>query len=323
MSASTCLVVMYHYVRDTAATPFPGIRALNPALFEQQLDWLQSHYAVVDHECLEAALNGGDPLPPEAALLTFDDGLIDHYETVLPLLRSRRLTGTCFLTQDACGDSPRMLAVHKVHFLIAHLGAEAFGRAVIDACAASGAARGRAREVFGADHWDDAAVRAIKHLLSYELPFDEAEQALERLFARHLGDSGGFARSLYLNAAMIREMAAAGMTFGYHTRTHRMLARLAPAEQAEELRTGVEWIRGLTGQDTVSFCYPWGGPRTYTRDTVRIIRDSGYSLAFNTVRRRARTDDNRYELPRIDTRDLPPYTAAEPFPEPAFSTDEA
>jgi peptidoglycan/xylan/chitin deacetylase (PgdA/CDA1 family) len=122
---------------------------------------------------------------------------------------------------------------------------------------------------------------------------------------------------------MVREMAADGMTFGHHTRTHRMLVRLPAADQEHEVRGGVEWIRSLTGQATVPFCYPWGGPRTYTADTVRIVRECGYSLAFNTVRRRMRSGDNRYELPRIDTRDLPPYTAAEPLPAFGVSAEDA
>lgn len=324
MSPRTCLVVMYHYVRDSAATAFPDIRALAPALFEQQLDWLQAQYTVIDLSMLEAALNGDAVLPPDAAVLTFDDGFVDHYETVLPRLRARGVRGTFFLTEDACGGRPKLLAVHQMHFLLARLGAEAFGRAVLHACEASALTRGAAREVLGLDRWDDEGARAIKTLVSHELPFAEAERFLEELFARHIGDSAAFARSLYLDAAMIREMSAAGMTFGYHTRSHRLLARLSPDEQMTELAPGVAWIRALTGQDAVSFCYPWGGPQTYTRDTVRILRESGYSLAFNTVRRRVSLDeDNRFELPRIDTRDLPPYTAAEPVPAPAFSTEDA
>jgi hypothetical protein len=61
----------------------------------------------------------------------------------------------------------------------------------------------------------------------------------------------------------------------------------------------------------VPFCYPWGGPNTYTADTLRLLEESGYSVAYNTVRRRAEIGrDGRFELPRVDTRDLPPYAAA-------------
>ena len=312
MIRPTCMVVMYHYVRDTASTAFPAIRALTPALFEQQLDWLQDQYQVIGVPQLEAALEGRGELPPAAALLTFDDGFVDHYEVVFPVLRRRGLGGAFFLSQNACVPAPRLLGVHKTQFLLAALGAEAFGRAVLAECQLSRSAQHATRTVFGVDRWEEADDRAIKHLLNYELPFDDAERVLERLFERNIGDPAAFARTLYLNESMAGEMASAGMVFGYHTRTHRMLSRLDPSEQEGELREGVAWIRGLTGQTNVPFCYPWGGRQTYTRDTVRLLGESGYSLAFNTVRRRIDVGvDGRYELPRFDTRDLPPYTRGE------------
>jgi peptidoglycan/xylan/chitin deacetylase (PgdA/CDA1 family) len=306
----TCLVVMYHYVRDSDATSFPAIRALEPARFERQLDWLESEHVVIALADLEAALDGGRALPPRAALLTFDDGFVDHYEVVFPVLRRRGLGGVFFLSDAAWQPVPRLLGVHCTHFLLARLGAEAFGREVRAECNGTGSPSGARAAVLGADRWDDDL--EIKHLLNYELPFDEADRVLDALFTRHIGDRSSFARRLYLNEAMVREMRRGGMTFGYHTRTHRMLSRLDPVEQARELGPGVSWIRDLTAQPSVPFCYPWGGPRTYTADTVRLLEKAGYSLAFNTVRRRlALGVDGRFELPRFDTRDLPPYTDGE------------
>ncbi len=312
MTGTSCMVVMYHYVRDSASTTFPDIRALAPALFEQQLDWLQAHYTVIGVPELEAALRGEAVLPDQAALLTFDDGFVDHHDVVFPILRRRGLSGAFFLTQNACEPSYRLLGVHKTHFLLALLGAEAFGRAVLAACDRSYARGTSDRSVFGADHWEVADDRAIKQLLNYELPLGDADRVLEALFSAHIGSSSDFARRLYLSDAMIGEMAAGGMVFGYHTRSHRMLSRLSVDEQRAELTDGVAWLRRLTGQATVPFCYPWGGQQTYTADTLRLLRESGYSLAFNTVRRRATIGaDHPFELPRFDTRDLPPYTSGE------------
>jgi peptidoglycan/xylan/chitin deacetylase (PgdA/CDA1 family) len=324
MSGQPCTIVMYHYVRNSAVTAFPRIRALAPDCFEQQLEWLESHYNVIGVPELEAALDGRVAVPERAALLTFDDGFVDHYETVFPALRTRGLTGVFFLSQNACGPSRRLLGVHKTHLLLATLGAEAFGRAVLAECELSHTCQKSSRNVLGLDTWEEADDRAIKQLLNYELPAAEADRVLETLFARHVGDASVLAGELYLDEQMVRTMAAGGMVFGYHTRSHRMLSRLEPHQQEEELRDGVEWIRSLTGQPTVSFCYPWGGPQTYTRDTVRLLGQTGYSLAFNTSRRRAAIGvDGRFELPRFDTRDLPPYTAGEPEAAAAAAGDEA
>jgi peptidoglycan/xylan/chitin deacetylase (PgdA/CDA1 family) len=301
---------MYHYVRDSAATPFPGIRALAPALFERQLDWLQDEHTPIDLATLTAAIDGRRELPPRAALLTFDDGFTDHFETVFPALRRRGLSGTFFVAENACLRH-ELLNVHKTHFLLARLGADAFGHEV-QAEGARLAESPRTAAVFGLDQWEHADERRIKHLLNYELPVPDATRVLDRLFRHHLGSPEAFARGLYLQPEMIRLMAAEGMTFGYHTRSHRMLSRLSTAEQEDELRPGPAWIRALTGQADVPFCYPWGGRETYTAETVRLLAELGYSVAFNTVRRQVDTSaDGRYEVPRLDTRDLPPHTSSD------------
>ncbi|HXD19223.1 MAG TPA: polysaccharide deacetylase family protein [Vicinamibacterales bacterium] len=307
-----CLAVMYHYVRDSDATPFPAIRALPPALFEQQLDWLQEQYHVISLDELLAAIERAAPLPADAAILTFDDGFVDHYTTVWPILRRRGIGGVFYLAQLPYGTTPRVLGVHKVHFLLARLGAEGFAAALAREChPTAGRADAADGRIFGIDSWEHADERTLKNLLNYELPLETAERVLDALFDRWIGPEESFARELYLSESMVAEMAATGMAFGYHTRSHRMLSRLTVDQQQCELRDGVGWIKALTGQSHVSFCYPWGGPRTYTTDTTTILRDCGYTAAFTSVRRRVDLDaDRRFELPRVDTRDLPPYTSA-------------
>jgi len=308
----TCLVVMYHYVRDAAATPFPEIRALPPAAFSQQLDWLQQHYHVLRPDELEAALDNHATLPDKAALLTFDDGFADHGDAVATELLRRGLSAIVFVSGDAASATPRVLPVHKTQFLLARLGASAFERAVLERWASTMPA-GRLPRVFGDDGWEHPDERAVKHLLHYELPFELADGLLGDLFREHIGDETAFARDLYLDEARVTAMARQGIVFGYHTRSHRMLSRLSREEQRRELHDGVAWIRRLTGQRWVPFCYPWGGPATYTDETIALLAEHGYSMAFNTVRRRAEIGrDGRFELPRVDARDLPPYTQGEP-----------
>jgi peptidoglycan/xylan/chitin deacetylase (PgdA/CDA1 family) len=95
------------------------------------------------------------------------------------------------------------------------------------------------------------------------------------------------------------------MTFGFHTESHPVLSRLTREEQRKELRNGVGAIRALTGQETVSFCYPYGFPHTYNAETLKALEEFGYSMAFNTVRREATIGrEPPYELPRFDTRDV-------------------
>ena len=313
MTSAGCTIVFYHYVRDVERTPFPGIKALSIAGFESQVDWLQSRYDVLDGPTFERAVLAGAGFDRPTALLTFDDGFVDHYEHVFPLLRARGLGGIFFLSGATLGEHPSLLNVHKTHFLLSHLGADRFTAEVGEALASEGVRTdgpgaaldqpSTGRE--GVYRYDEAPDVRIKRVLNYEAPYPVADRVLTRLFIQYVGDPEAFARGLYLSAVHVREMASGGMTFGFHTETHPVLSRLGYDAQRTELRDGPRLISALTGQRTVSLCYPYGFSHTYNADTLRVLEESGYSMAFNTVRRDAVIGvEPRYELPRFDTRDV-------------------
>jgi peptidoglycan/xylan/chitin deacetylase (PgdA/CDA1 family) len=301
-----CTIVFYHYVRDVERTPFQGIKALSVDGFRSQLDWLQSRYEVIDGASFEHAVLNGRAFNHPTALLTFDDGFVDHYQHVFPILRERGLGGIFFLSGATVGPTPRLLNVHRTHFLLSALGADRFTRRVSAALAAAGVAVDAAVGRDGIYRYDEAPDVRIKRILNYEAPYPVVDSVLSSMVDEHLGDAEAFARSLYLSEPQIAEMAAAGMTFGFHTETHPVLSRLDRDSQRAELRRGVDLVRALTGQRRVSLCYPYGFPHTYNADTLDVAAACGYSMAFNTVRRDARVgEDPRYELPRFDTRDVP------------------
>ena len=313
MTLHGCTIVFYHYVRDVERTPFPGIRGLSVAGFAAQLDWLQARYDVVDGSTFERAVLAGAGFDRPTALLTFDDGFVDHYEHVFPLLHSRGLGGIFFLSGATLGEKPALLNVHKTHFLLSQLGADRFTTEVsaalesegVSTALQGGTANGTSPGREGIYRYDEAPDVRIKRILNYEAPYPVADRVLSKLFTNHVGDAAAFARSLYLSAAQVREMAAGGMTFGFHTETHPVLSRLSLDAQRAELRHGPRLITDLTGQGTVSLCYPYGFSHTYNADTLRVLEESGYSMAFNTVRREAVIGrEPRYELPRFDTRDV-------------------
>ena len=307
MTAYGCTVVFYHYVRDVERTPFPGIKALSVADFAAQLDWLQARFDVIDGPTFERAVLTGTGFARPSALLTFDDGFIDHYEHVFPLLHDRGLGGIFFLAGAALGRRPALLNVHKTHFLLNRLGAERFTRDVTAALEREGLAVPipREGEREGVYRYDEAPDTRVKRILNYEAPYPVADRVLSALFEQHIGGSEEFALALYVSGAHVGEMARGGMTFGFHTETHPVLSRLDRERQRAELQNGPRVIQELTGQETVSFCYPHGFVHTYNADTLGVLEECGYSMAFNTERREALIGrEARYELPRFDTRDV-------------------
>ena len=111
-------VIMYHYVRELPYTRYPEIKALLTTEFKEQLAYLKKHYTFVTvSDCLSALQNEHD-LPSDACLLTFDDGYIDHFITVFPILEENEIQG-CFFPPAKAILTNEVLDVNKIQFILA------------------------------------------------------------------------------------------------------------------------------------------------------------------------------------------------------------
>lgn len=99
----------------------------------------------------------------------------------------------------------------------------------------------------------------------------------------------------HLDAAQVRAMAAAGVTFGSHTASHADLTRLAPADVAADLARSRAALEALTGQPARTLSYPFG---RYNDTVLSCARAAGFDAAFSLypAHRNARVD--RYALRR-------------------------
>ena len=70
-------------------------------------------------------------LPPDAVLLTFDDGHDDHHRYVLPMLADRGLPGTFFIL--ARDPSEGLTVAHRIHVLLGLMTAAELRDAIVDA----------------------------------------------------------------------------------------------------------------------------------------------------------------------------------------------
>ena len=194
--AAGCTIVFYHYVRDVERTPFPGIKALSVAGFEAQLDWLQARFDVIDGPTFERAVLAGVGFDRPTALLTFDDGFVDHYEHVFPLLRaSAGWEASSFWPGGTLGDEPGALERPQDAFP----SQSARRRPVYDGSRCRAGRRGRQHSAAGGHRernssgregiyrYDEAPDVRIKRILNYEAPYPIADRVLvQAVFARIL-----------------------------------------------------------------------------------------------------------------------------------------
>jgi peptidoglycan/xylan/chitin deacetylase (PgdA/CDA1 family) len=304
-------IVMYHYVRDLPRTRWPRIKGLRTDLFDGQLDYLTRHYTMCSMGDVAAAAGGHEKLPPNACLLTFDDGLIDHYNVVFPRLMWRGLTG-CFYPSAGAVTEHKVLDVHKIQFLLASI--DDLHQLKDEVLLRLRPYRDKfdipSDELLLTRHarpglYDSADVMFLKRLLQFVLPLPCRNAIIDDLFHRHVSsDEATFATELYMNVEQLQLMAGSGMEIGGHGYSHDWLGEMTPEGQVRDIDQSLTFLSLVRGTDveSFSFCYPHG---SYNGDTLEILKQRGCALSLTINVGLAHSLDSPLELERLDTNDLP------------------
>lgn len=309
---------MYHYVRDLKHSRYPEIRGLDKELFEQQMEHIMEHYTVLNMEEILAAYEKGDDseLPENGLLLTFDDGYIDHYTVVYPILKKYGVQGSFFPNAMAVKEH-RLLTVNRIHFILAQACVKENGVnqlvkdcfELLDEYREKGYSIEENEKIYErigvANRWDSGEVIFVKRLLQNELPEELRTNMAKRLFVKYVGmDEDVFARELYMNREQIRVMKEGGMFFGLHGYDHYWLGKLEPEQMKRDIDAALEYFSDIVDEQAWVMNYPYGN---YSKEVVEYIEKRGCKLGLIVETRDAMLGvDNKYLLPRWDTNDLPP-----------------
>jgi peptidoglycan/xylan/chitin deacetylase (PgdA/CDA1 family) len=308
----TVTIVMYHYVRDLGRSRYPAIKGLSLERFRRQLDYIKGHYTPVSVEDLiEAVESPSLKLPPNAILLTFDDGYTDHFLNAFPMLDARGIKG-CFFPPAQAVLEHIVLDVNKIQFVLAAM--PDASRLLDEVFVALEEFRPhyelKSREEYDAavteiHRYDPHEIIVLKRLLQRALPEEVRVEIVRRLFAQYVtADEAAFAIELYMSLDQIDCMRRHGMHIGSHGYTHAWLDSLSAGEQAVEIDCSLDFLKTFGIQrDNWTIGYPYGG---FNDSLLEVARQHNCRLGFTVEPRIANLDtDDRLALPRLDTNDLP------------------
>src|SRR5688572_32841207 len=120
--------IMYHYVRPDDPS-LPHFRHMRVDTFERQLDYFASEHRLITRDEFVRAIETNVP-EQNGVVLTFDDGFKDHFEHVLPALRSRGLFGIFYIPAFPY-FTHRLLDVHRTHLLLGRFGGKAIWESLL------------------------------------------------------------------------------------------------------------------------------------------------------------------------------------------------
>ncbi|EQB7293153.1 polysaccharide deacetylase family protein (plasmid) [Escherichia albertii] len=313
---SNLTVVMYHYVRPIGRSRYPSIKGLELNDFKEQVAYIKKNYNPVAIEDVYASFYEQHDLPPNAALLTFDDAYLDHFKYVYPILKKNRIQG-CFYAPAKTIEEKEILDVNKIHFILA-------------ACTDISKLLSDTKSLFelfreGYDvkefheyfeelavenRFDTKEVIFIKRFLQVALPEKLRSKICHSLFNTYVNVSEDvFCEELYMTKDQLSHMVADGMHVGSHGYNHYWWNKLDKITLTEEIDRSLGFLKSIDAySDNWTACYPYGSS---SLDVTNLLREKGCKLAFTTVVDVASTaSDNPLLIPRLDTNDLPKLESA-------------
>lgn len=294
--------LMYHYVRPER-TDLPYFRYLHLEDFILQLDWLEESFGFVTREDFERSLQNHEPV--EGAILTFDDGVADHYHYVLPELVRRGLWGA-FYVPTGIHENRTLLDVHRIHLLIGrHGGATVLG--TLTGMIEDHMLVDKDNVAFRTNTYrfqdNDEATNEAKRILNYYISYEHRAGVLARLFAMLMGDESDAFEGFYMSLDQVREMSAAGMVIGSHSVSHPVFSKLDGEQQWAEIDGSFSFLESALSTTVETFCYPYGGFHNFTDETQRLLKQRGCRFAFNVEPRDIDAldlNEHPMALPRYD-----------------------
>lgn len=301
--------IMYHYVRPTPKD-LPYFRYLHIDDFRLQLDYFQEHDRVLSKEDFLCCLKDRRPTP-DGIILTFDDGLRDHFDYVLPELKQRGLWGIFYIS-TATYTQRRLLDVHRIHVLLGARGGQALVKD-LDKMIEPHMMSEEAIDEFGDLTYqyqnNDEATNQFKRILNYFISYEWRTYLLDRLMALYFPDEASLADDFYMTSSQLKSMHDQGMIIGSHSVSHRVLSKLSLDEQQQEVYASFAFLEDTVGPlANRTFCYPYGGFHTFTTETEQLLDAANCEFSFNVEPRDILVSDlvsRRQALPRFDCNMFP------------------
>lgn len=297
---------MYHYVRPEDKD-YPYFKFLHLNSFRKQLDFFQDNFTIIHPSEIDKKLGQVE----NAVVLTFDDGVKDHYQYVLPELQKRNIAGVFYISTGV-HKTKKLLDVHRLHALLGKYGGNTIYNHLLTLVSHDMLTDEHIeefRQLTYKTQENDAATLAVKRMMNYFISYTFREAIMDEMMRQFFGDEAAIYADYYLSAAEIKEMHDAGMVMGSHTVNHPLMSKLSEESQLFEINESFSFLEQATGGLSFkTFCYPYGGFHSFTAKTEELLHAANCAYSFNVEHRDITLNDLTHRpqaLPRYDCNYFP------------------
>jgi len=291
LNRNRLLVLAYHGIYDG-----PKRAGLLPETFvhvddmTEQLKYLQKRYNVVSPEDILASIGRGSILPPDSALVTFDDGYESFYRLAAPVLKGLQIKAIVFL-------STRYMDRHEPFWfdILWHFIQYSTSVEIEWLC-----------ETFdiGKENQDKGLIKKCAFGKIKRMPLAKRDGLMAPVTRRVCEDNryhsavvSNYYPMTYEQARRLSDINDA--FFGGHTHSHTILSAINNQDAVDEIKINKEKIEQNLNKHCVFFAYPNGSQNDFNETHKNILKNEGYKVAFSLTQNRSLINEDFFDLSRI------------------------
>ena len=293
----------YHYLRlNKQSDPFPRILGTNIDEFQNHLSMLQKNYHVISLKDALSISTGEDGFNKKntGILITFDDGLSDHY-TAAKILSELNISAiffipTCIL-EEKLPANPTI-----IHYTIAVFGIEKFLKEFRESLV-NNKLDSKLFDLQYSKSKDNLGetISRIKSTFKYKLGYYDSRKILLDIYKNLFSSEyKNMLSTIHLTESQIRKMLEMGHYVGTHTYSHISVAatELNSDDFIKEIISPKNYLEQKFNTKVNSFSYPFGGKNDCLSSSELIKKTNEYNLAFTVEEILNTRNTSPYQLGR-------------------------
>lgn len=258
-------VLGYHSVGSHS---LPLYCRLPKRVFAEQMRYIKRNYRVISLRQMVEELR--DPTPQDqSVVVTFDDGYLGTYTDAFPVLKEYAIPATVYLIAASI-ESGEPAWYDRIFLRFQRATSEVF--VTLDTQ--------KTFRLTDLASRVEAATTAISYLRT--LPDEERQRWCESL-EKAIPVPAEELRGAMMSWDQVREMQAAGISFGCHTMTHPVLCRLTPDAVQREVAESKWLIEQRLGVQVDDFAFPFGKSSDCGAIGANALSALGLRTAITTI----------------------------------------
>ena len=285
--------IMYHYIKNDEKY-YKNFRYLRLKNFIKQLNYFEKKYGICDYEEI---INFHKNPKSKKIILTFDDGLKEHYKYVYKILKKRGKSAIFFIPSKILVNNS-FLKVHKIHFLVAKVKITKLLEQLDGLLKKYKLNNLKNYPNFNKSyfsHNDPQKVNLFKRNLNYYIDHYSGERIVSDLMK--INKINPKNKNFYLNKKNLLTMSKNKMHIGSHSYSHPVLSNINFNDQKHEIFFSSKMLQQVIGKKIEFFSFPYGIKNTYNQSTCELLGKIGVKHSF--IADNHRNTNNRFNHLKI------------------------